>query len=72
MDRPFTCRDVRRHLSDYRDALPGAPRERIEAHLQECQRCAAFHRALEIGVRVLRAAELAPTRPVAPPRRAGR
>ena len=45
-------------MSAWRDGQPGVPVEDMLEHLGTCGRCAAIARALDVGVRVLRATEL--------------
>ena len=64
---PFNCRTFRRHFSAWRDGDPSAPDEAMHEHVGACGRCASIARALDVGVRVLRANELAwPTSPSMP------
>ncbi len=49
-----SCRDFRRDYTDWRDGHRPDLAERMEAHLAACARCAAHHKALAVGVGVLR------------------
>jgi hypothetical protein len=45
-------------MSDWRDRQAGVPEAAMTEHLSACGRCASVMRALDVGVRVLRATEL--------------
>jgi len=55
------CRTFRRHAHLLRDAPAGPRAAAVRAHLAECVACAQRHRALELGVAVLRRDEPAPS-----------
>jgi hypothetical protein len=64
MSPSLTCRSFRRHFSAWRDGDPAMPDADMREHLSACGRCASVTRALDVGVRVLRARELEwPTSP---------
>jgi hypothetical protein len=60
MPAPDACRAFARSLSAWRDREPDVSDDTMQAHLVACGRCAALYRALEVGVRVLRATEIPP------------
>jgi hypothetical protein len=57
MPATLTCRTFRRYFSAWRDGDPSAPADAMDEHTATCGRCASLARALEVGVRILRAKE---------------
>ena len=57
MPTPLTCRTFRRYFSGWRDGDAGVPADAMQEHAATCGRCAVLARALDVGVRVLRANE---------------
>jgi hypothetical protein len=58
MPNTLSCRTFRRHSSAWRDGDPAVPDAGMREHLSACGRCASLTRALDVGVRMLRAREL--------------
>jgi hypothetical protein len=58
MPTTVSCRTFRRYFSAWRDGDSSVPVDAMREHATTCGRCAAVARALDIGVRVLRANEL--------------
>jgi hypothetical protein len=58
MPNTLSCRTFRRHFSAWRDGEPAVPDADMREHLSACGRCASLTRALDVGVRILRAREL--------------
>lgn len=67
MSPVISCRTFRRHFSAWRDDVAPIADAAMREHLDACGRCHALARALDVGVRVLRASELAwPSSPSTP------
>ena len=54
----MSCRTFRQRFSAWRDGHPTTPDADMREHSSACGRCASVTRALDVGVRVLRASEL--------------
>jgi hypothetical protein len=59
MSHALSCRAFRRHFSDWRDGVATVDAAAMREHQDGCGRCHALARALDVGVRMLRASELA-------------
>lgn len=55
------CTNFRRHHASWREGRRGAIDAAMHAHVGECPPCAAYDRALRVGVSLLRRAEIAPS-----------
>ena len=53
-----SCRTFRQQFSAWRDGDPTTPDTAMREHFAACGRCASVTRALDVGVRLLRASEL--------------
>lgn len=55
------CRDFRRRYTDYRDGFDPALAAEMDDHLELCQECAAFDRAIRQGIHSLQEGQLLPS-----------
>ena len=55
------CTNFRRHHAAWREGRRASLEEAMLAHVAECQGCAAFDRALRVGVAILKEAEIEPS-----------
>jgi anti-sigma factor RsiW len=56
------CRDFRRSYTDYRDGFDPVLAAEMDDHLESCQACAAFDRAIRQGIHSLQSGQLEPSR----------
>lgn len=55
------CRDFRRSYTDYRDGFDPVLAAEMDDHLESCQDCAAFDRAIRQGIHSLQTGQLHPS-----------
>lgn len=55
------CTNFRRHHAAWREGRRASLDEAMLAHVAECSTCAAFDRALRVGVAVLKESEIEPS-----------
>lgn len=55
------CREFRRRYTDYRDGFDPVLAAEMDDHLEACQECAAFDRAIRQGIHSLQEGQLRPS-----------